>query len=117
MSCVVYFLIVLYAGVQMHSTDIDKIDTIIIRRASQVLDRGQRSVSSVYNLRTKLSKVLSDAIYPLHQELVGRKIQRSDSMKTPATGTERYRRSFVPRAIEHFSDLYRRQSPLEIESL
>ena len=61
--------------------------------------------------------VLSDETHPLHQALVCWKIQRSVRMRIPAAGIERYRQSFVPRAVDLYNDLYRRGRPLEIESL
>ena len=78
----------------------------IIARAERVIGEDLESVESVYQglLRRKLARVWDDSCHPLHDRLAGqRSLRGTGRLRLPPLNTNRYRSSFIPRAIKLFN--------------
>ncbi|KAJ8040888.1 hypothetical protein HOLleu_15326 [Holothuria leucospilota] len=93
-------------GGNVTRTERDRIDHVI-RKAGRVIGGHQPSVDSVYQclLQTKLDSVWNDKSHPLHCDLHDNVINRGiGRMRLPYLRTNRFRNSFIPRAINCYND-------------
>lgn len=86
-----------------------KIDSVI-GKGTKVTGLCCQSMDSVYDsrVRRRFEIVLGDTSHPLHGEFSERIISRSGRLRTPTVSTNRYKLSFVPRAIALFNDSFKR---------
>ena len=83
----------------------DRID-IIIKKAERVIGISQSAVDSVYQclLQTKMDSVWNDSNHPLHHLFHSNISSRGTGrLRLPLLKTNRYRNSFIPRAIKLFN--------------
>ena len=94
-------------GGNLVKDDVNKMDKLI-KRASSIVGRKQDDFMRLYDRRVvvKLSDILSDDTHPLRGEFDSRHIERSGRYRLPAIATQRYKNSFIPRAIAAFNDRY-----------
>ena len=82
----------------------------IIKRAGRIIGQCQESLDSVYQQRicSKLVGVMGDCSHPLHDTFQSKMIPRSGRLRAVNSGTDRYKNSFVPRAIIKYNQNFAR---------
>lgn len=90
-------------GGNVKAKDIDKI-TSVIKQASRITGIPQKHFEEIEMECSdkKIIKVLKDPTHPLHTRITFS--QRSGRLLLIKAKTERYRKSFIPRAVRHFHD-------------
>ena len=73
----------------------------VIKKAEKVVGRKLCSLESIYvdRLTNKRLGIQSDSTHPLYKEFEMRRIDRSGRCRVPVTNTNRFKHSFIPRAI------------------
>ena len=83
----------------------------IVKKASRIIGENQLSIQNLYDRRLtdKVRQILSDTTHPLYNYFENERIDRSGRLRTPRTNTNRYKTSFIPRAISVYnSEFYQR---------
>ena len=82
----------------------------IIKRAGDLVGTPQEDFDSIFKRRdmTKTKAIIADSTHPLHDEFENRRIKRSGRYRMPKIRTERFKGSFVPRAIMNINKIYQR---------
>lgn len=97
-------------GGNITAQDKGRVDKII-SKAEGVTGREEEHFDLVYHRRLtdKITTILTDNTHPLREEFDSRRIDKSGRLKLPIMRTERYRKSFIPRAVNLYKDLQRRE--------
>ena len=84
----------------------------IIRKAGAMIGVSQESFNDLNDKKVfrKLQSIFKDKTHPLRNELDNLFISRSGRLRLPKIKTERYRHSFIPRAIKIFNLKFSRSS-------
>ena len=71
------------------------------------METEQEGLETVFNkaCERKLRKILADPGHPLNERFTNSIIPRSERMRLATATTNRYQRSFVPRAMKMFKNL------------
>ena len=79
----------------------------LISRAGKVTGAELNSVVAMAERRTlaKTLSILDDASHPLHTALYSRRSEFSNRFKSVPCTTDRYKNSFIPRAIRVYNEL------------
>ncbi|PIK46347.1 hypothetical protein BSL78_16796 [Apostichopus japonicus] len=94
-------------GGNVNKHEIDRINSII-KKAERVVGEPLPSIDSVYHslLESKLDAVWKDHTHPLYELLHNSQMSRgSGRLRLPCLKTNRYRDSFIPRAIKLFNEV------------
>ena len=104
-SSVLFYAVVCW-GDNARQRDTVKLDRLI-RRAGKVTGAELDSVASMAERRTlvKTLSILDDVSHPLHTALYSRKSEFSNRFKSMTCKTDRYKNSFIPRAIRVYNGL------------
>ena len=79
-----------------------------IKKAGDVIGKTQENFDSFYRRRLtdKTNRILTDDSHPMRADFDKRRSVRSGRMKQVDMKTERYRRSFFPRALNAINDAH-----------
>ncbi|KAJ8027212.1 hypothetical protein HOLleu_32288 [Holothuria leucospilota] len=106
-SGVFRYCLVCWGGNVSH-TEKKRIDSII-RKAGHVIGESQPSLDSIYDelLTSKLKFLMDDQSHPLFYFTEDNQM-KSGRLRLPTLKSNRYRDSFLPRAIKCFNDNFTR---------
>ena len=83
----------------------------VIKRAGRVIGKSQQSVDTIYQcvLQSKLDFINNDESHPLYGQLCGQcRAGGNGRLRLPVLRTNRYRDSFIPRAIKCYNANFKR---------